>query len=48
MGFTETDEERKQHLTWQICPGSPLTLTTYHWLGVGRTDLTLTNFTLPA
>jgi hypothetical protein len=47
-GFKETEEQRKKHAVWQICPGSPLTLTTYHWLGVGQTELTLTNFVLPA
>jgi hypothetical protein len=48
MGYQPTEEEQKQHLPWRICPGSPLTLTTYHSLGAGRMDLTLTNFVLPA
>ncbi|HEV2645484.1 MAG TPA: hypothetical protein VGU46_03875 [Acidobacteriaceae bacterium] len=47
-GFRENDELRKLHADWQICPGSPLTLTPYHWLGTGQTGLTLTNFTFPA
>jgi hypothetical protein len=47
MGFQETDEERKEHLHYQICPGSPLTLTTFRSLGLGQTDMTLTNFVLP-
>jgi hypothetical protein len=48
MGYNPTEEEQKQHYPWEICPGSPLTLTTYHWLGRGRADFTLTNFVLPA
>jgi hypothetical protein len=42
-----TDAEQRENLPWQICPGSPLTVATYHWAGVGRTDLTLPNFMLP-
>jgi len=48
MGYQPTDEEQREHLPWQICPGSPLTLTTYRSLGPTQTDLTLTNVTLPA
>jgi len=48
MGYQPTDEEQREHLPWQICPGSPLTLTTYRSLGPTQTELTLTNVTLPA
>jgi hypothetical protein len=47
LSVQQTDEERRQNLPWQICPGSPLTLTTYHWFGAGEVELTLTNFVLP-
>jgi hypothetical protein len=47
MGPRLTDAEQRENLPWQICPGSPLTVATYHWAGVGRTDLTLPNFMLP-
>jgi len=48
MDYRPTDEEQRQHLPWQICPGSPLTLTTYRSLGSGQVDLTIPNFVLPA
>ena len=46
--FNRDDEEYGRHQRWHICPGSPFTLTQYHFVDRTQTSLTIPNFTLPA
>jgi hypothetical protein len=42
------DVDNDYHSRWQVCPGSPLTVTQYHLVDRTQTSVTLTNFVLPA
>ncbi|MGA1982114.1 MAG: hypothetical protein ABSG84_06550 [Acidobacteriaceae bacterium] len=42
------DDGGDRYARWQVCPGSPLTVTQYHLVDRTQTSFTLTNFALPA
>jgi hypothetical protein len=44
----EGDDRSDREVRWQICPGSPMTVTQFGLVDRTRADLTVTNFVLPA